>query len=48
MRSRSFSWRRRAISEAWSGGIGAACVVGRTEGYKGSGLAAMWKCYADH
>src|SRR5947209_16577916 len=28
-RNRSFSWRSRAISEAWSAGIGAAWVVGR-------------------
>src|ERR1700684_3125112 len=28
MRSRSFSSRKRAISAAWSAGIGAACVVG--------------------
>jgi hypothetical protein len=26
IRSRSFSWRSRAISEAWSAGIGVACV----------------------
>jgi len=29
MRSRSFSWRSRAISAAWSADIGVACVVGR-------------------
>lgn len=28
MRSRSFSWRSREISEAWSAGIDVACVVG--------------------
>ena len=36
MRSRSFSWRSRAISEAWSAGIGAACVVGRHAADAGS------------
>src|SRR5206468_8333170 len=29
MRSRSFSWRSRATSAAWSAGISGACVVGR-------------------
>jgi hypothetical protein len=29
MRSRSFSWCSRAISEAWSADIGVACVVAR-------------------
>ncbi|MEH2536551.1 MULTISPECIES: hypothetical protein [unclassified Bradyrhizobium] len=29
MRSRSFSWCSRAISAAWSAGIGVACVVER-------------------
>src|SRR5438309_9898695 len=36
MRSRSFSWRSRAISEAWSAGIGVACVVGRHAADAGS------------
>lgn len=29
MRSRSFSWRSRAISPAWSADIGVVCLVGR-------------------
>jgi hypothetical protein len=29
MRSRSFSWRNRAISEAWSADIGVVCVLAR-------------------
>ena len=36
MRSRSFSWRNRAISEAWSADIGVACVVGRHAAAAGS------------
>ena len=36
MRSRSFSWRSRAISEAWSAGIGVACAVGRHAADAGS------------
>src|SRR6185312_9040025 len=36
MRSRSFSWRSRAISEAWSANIGVACVVGRHAADAGS------------
>ncbi len=37
MRSRSFSWRSRAISEAWSADIGVACVVGRRAADVGCG-----------
>jgi hypothetical protein len=36
MRSRSFSWRNRAISEAWFADIGVACVVGRHAAAVGS------------
>src|SRR6185312_5712091 len=36
MRSRSYSWRSRAISEAWSADIGVACVVGRHAADAGS------------
>lgn len=36
LRSRSFSWRSRAISEAWSAKIGVACVVGRHAADAGS------------
>lgn len=36
MHSRSFSWGRRAISEAWSADIGVACVVGRHAAHAGS------------
>ncbi|WP_152033741.1 hypothetical protein [Bradyrhizobium sp. DOA9] len=36
MRSRSFSWRNRAISEARSAGIGVACVVARDAADAGS------------
>ncbi|MGY4257852.1 hypothetical protein ACVI1L_004920 [Bradyrhizobium sp. USDA 4516] len=36
MRSRSFSSRSRAISAAWSAGIGAACVMGRRVADAGS------------
>ncbi|MCS3695167.1 hypothetical protein QIH87_48735 (plasmid) [Bradyrhizobium elkanii] len=36
MRSRSFSSRSRAISAAWSAGIGVACVVGRRAAAAGS------------
>lgn len=39
MRSRSFSSRSRAISEAWSAGIGAACIVGRRVADAGSFLS---------
>src|SRR6202008_5200689 len=37
MRRRSFSWRSRAISEAWSADIGVACVVGRRAADAGCG-----------
>jgi hypothetical protein len=37
MRSRSFSWRSRAISAAWSADISAACVAGRRAADVGSG-----------
>ena len=46
MRSRSFSARKRAISEAWSAGIGAACVVGRRVALdtRGSSDDGHWAC----
>src|SRR4051812_39567499 len=37
IRRRSFSWRSRAISEAWSADIGVACVVGRRAANVGCG-----------